>query len=79
MEHPTRGLDIESAEYVWSRILQRRKDGSAIVFASADLDELLIYSDRIVVFFSGRVIKVLDAATTDGEELGYLIGGSERS
>jgi simple sugar transport system ATP-binding protein len=79
MEHPTRGLDIESAEYVWSRILQRRQDGSAIVFASADLDELLIYSDRIVVFFSGRVNKVLDAATTDGEELGYLIGGSERA
>jgi simple sugar transport system ATP-binding protein len=79
MEHPTRGLDIESAEYVWSRILQRREDGTAIVFASADLDELLIYSDRILVFFSGRVIKVLDATATDGEELGYLIGGRERS
>lgn len=79
MEHPTRGLDIESAEYVWSKILQRREDRTSIVFASADLDELLTYSDRILVCFSGRVFRSLDATATDGEELGYLIGGKERA
>lgn len=78
MEHPTRGLDIESAEYIWSKILQRREEGTAVVFASADLDELLTYSDRILVFFSGRVIKTVDAIETDREALGYLIGGRER-
>jgi simple sugar transport system ATP-binding protein len=77
MEHPTRGLDIESAEWVWTRLLERRDAGTAIVFASADLDELLRYSDRIVVFFSGDVLKVLDARRTSGEELGHLIGGRE--
>ncbi|MEA1903938.1 MAG: ATP-binding cassette domain-containing protein [Actinomycetota bacterium] len=79
MEHPTRGLDIESAEYVWSKILQRRSRRTSIVFASADLDELLTYSDRILVCFSGNIIKMLEADDTDGEELGYLIGGKERS
>lgn len=78
MEHPTRGLDLESAEYIWSKILRRREEGTAVVFASADLDELLTYSDRILVFFSGRVIKTLDANETDREALGYLIGGRER-
>lgn len=78
MEHPTRGLDLESAEYIWSKILRRREEGTAVVFASADLDELLTYSDRILVFFSGRVIKTLDANDTDREALGYLIGGRER-
>jgi simple sugar transport system ATP-binding protein len=77
MEHPTRGLDIESAQWVWTRLLERRDDGTAIVFASADLDELLRYSDRILVFFSGEVLKVLDARRTTGEELGHLIGGKE--
>jgi simple sugar transport system ATP-binding protein len=77
MEHPTRGLDIGSADWVWGRLLERRGDGTAIVFASADLDELLRYSDRILVFFSGEVLKVLDARTTTGEELGHLIGGKE--
>ena len=77
MEHPTRGLDIESAEWVWGRLLERRTDGTAIVFASADLDELLRYSDRIAVFFAGRVIAVVDAADTSPEQLGHLIGGKE--
>jgi simple sugar transport system ATP-binding protein len=77
MEHPTRGLDIESADWVWTQLLARRESGTAIVFASADLDELLRYSDRIAVFFAGRVLKTVDAATTTPEELGYLIGGKE--
>jgi simple sugar transport system ATP-binding protein len=77
MEHPTRGLDIESADWVWTQLLERRDAGTAIVFASADLDELLRYSDRILVFFAGEVLKVLDARATSGEELGHLIGGKE--
>ncbi|HEX9123975.1 MAG TPA: ATP-binding cassette domain-containing protein, partial [Actinomycetota bacterium] len=76
MEHPTRGLDIESAAWVWTRLLERLGTGTAIVFASADLDELLKYSDRILVFFAG-VLKAVDARETSGEELGHLIGGKE--
>ncbi len=78
MEHPTRGLDIESANWVWGQLLARRVDGTAIMFASADLDELLRYSNRILVFFAGRVIAELDADRTDIEELGFLIGGKVR-
>jgi len=77
MEHPTRGLDIESADWVWTKLLERRDEGTAIVFASTDLDELLRYSDRILVFFAGQVLRVLDAHETSGEELGHLIGGKE--
>jgi ABC-type uncharacterized transport system ATPase subunit len=79
LEHPTRGLDVGSAIYVWQRLLDRRGDGTSIVFASADLDELLRYSDRIVVFFAGDAFAVRSASETDGEELGYLIGGKERA
>ncbi len=78
MEHPTRGLDIESANWVWGQLLARRADGTSIMFASADLDELLRYSNRILVFFSGKVIAELDADKTDVEELGFLIGGKVR-
>ena len=78
MEHPTRGLDIESADWIWTQLLERRDQGTAIVFSSADLDELLRYSDRILVFFSGQVLRSLDGRATTGEELGRLIGGKER-
>jgi ABC-type uncharacterized transport system ATPase subunit len=75
MEHPTRGLDIESADWVWSQLLARREQGTAIVFASADLDELLRYSDRILVFYAGRALAVVDARQADVDRIGHLIGG----
>jgi len=75
MEHPTRGLDIESAEYIWSLLLRRTPEGTAIIFTSSDLDELLDRSDRILVFFGGRVARALDARRTTVEQLGELIGG----
>ncbi len=75
LEHPTRGLDIESAIYMWDKLKERCRNGTSIFFISADLDEILRYSDRILVFFSGHVSKPLDAATTSLEQLGQLIGG----
>lgn len=77
MEHPTRGLDIESADWVWTQLLRRRESGTAIIFASADLDELLRYSDRIIVFFGGTVFRVMDASHLNGDRLGHLIGGRD--
>jgi simple sugar transport system ATP-binding protein len=78
MEHPTRGLDIESAGWVWEQLLERRNDGTGIIFSSVDLDELLRYSDRIAVFFAGHIIDVVDASATDADELGHLIGGRRK-
>jgi len=78
LEHPTRGLDIESTLYIWGKLLKRRKQGAAIIFASADLDEVLQYSDRILVFFGGRVIETVKSSETNVEQLGYLIGGKKQ-
>jgi len=75
LEHPTRGLDIESAIYMWGKLKERCKEGASIFFISADLEEVLQYSDRILVFFSGHVSPPLDASTTTLDQLGQLIGG----
>ncbi len=75
MEHPTRGLDIESTIYIWSKLKDRCQQGTSIIFMSADLDEVLRYSDKVVVFFNGKVSHPLDAKNTSVDELGLLIGG----
>jgi simple sugar transport system ATP-binding protein len=75
LEHPTRGLDIESTMWVWSQLLERRQRGTAIIFYSADLDEVHEYSDRILVFSGGKVAEPLDAKQTSAHQLGELIGG----
>ena len=75
LEHPTRGLDIESAIYIWNKLKERCQKGTSILFVSSDLEEILQYSDRVLVFFSGRVTPALDASTLNTEKLGELIGG----
>jgi ABC-type uncharacterized transport system ATPase subunit len=61
--------------WVWNQLLERRRHGTAILFSSADLDEIFQYSDRILVFSGGRVAKALRAKETSVEQLGELIGG----
>ncbi len=75
LEHPTRGLDIESAIYMWGKLKERCKQGASIFLISADLEEILQYSDRILVFFSGKVSPPLEASNTTLDQLGQLIGG----
>ncbi len=77
LEHPTRGLDIESTMDLWGKLKERCAGGAAIIFISADLDEILQYSDRVLVFFAGQVSAPLDAATLSAERLGLLIGGRD--
>ena len=75
VEHPTRGLDVESSAYIWSKLKERCSKGAAVVFISADLDEILQYSDRIIVFFAGRVSPPIESEGLGTDELGRLIGG----
>jgi ABC-type uncharacterized transport system ATPase subunit len=75
LEHPTRGLDIRSTDYIWELLYERRNAGTAILFISADLDEIIDRSDRIAVFSGGVMSRIVEANKTSAEELGYLIGG----
>ena len=75
LENPTRGLDVHSARNIWNLLLERRRAGAAIVFSSPDLDEIVEYSDRVMVFSSGRWTMVDDPARINAHELGLLIGG----
>ena len=75
LDHPTRGLDIESSMYIWSKMKQRCSEGASIIFISSDLEEVLQYSDRILVFFGGKVSRPLNASQVTVDQLGQLIGG----
>jgi general nucleoside transport system ATP-binding protein len=75
LEQPTRGLDVDSSRWIWQQLLASRNSGTAIIFSSPDLDELVTYSDRILVFCAGWVHEVSDVGGTTIDELGWLICG----
>jgi ABC-type uncharacterized transport system ATPase subunit len=75
LEHPMRGLDMESAIDIWNKLRDYCRDGTSLFFTSSDLEEVMRYSDRILVFFGGKVSRALDAEKTSVEQLGQMIGG----
>lgn len=75
LEHPTRGLDIESTIWVWQQLIARCEGGTAILFMSSDLDEIMQYSDRVIVFSGGQLSAPMDVAELSAIRLGQMIGG----
>ena len=63
LENPTRGLDIRSGHWVWQYLRDQLPQETCIIFSSPELDEIIHYSDRILVFHDGDI--VMDSAVTD--------------
>jgi len=81
LDQPTRGLDVGSIEFIHRRVVQMRDRGVAILLISAELDEVMELSDRIMVIYRGKLVGERDARTADKNEIGLLMatGGEERA
>ncbi len=74
--HPTRGVDIGAQAAIWEKLRAARDAGLAVLLISADLEELIGLSDRILVMFDGRINARLTPAEATPELLGtYMTGG----
>jgi simple sugar transport system ATP-binding protein len=70
--NPTRGLDVAAAREIQQRLAHESRRGMAVVYYSADLDELLDVADRMLVLFDGRVTEV----TRDRDAIGRAMLGA---
>jgi len=73
LDQPTRGLDVGSIEYVHQLVLQMRAEGRAVLIISADLEELFLIADRIVVLYRGQIVANMPVETTSVEQVGYYM------
>lgn len=67
---PTRGVDIGAIEYIHSLIIKKRDEGCAILLISADLDELMRVSDRMITIFEGRITGEFVTVSAKASEVG---------
>ncbi|MEI7541055.1 MAG: ABC transporter ATP-binding protein [Actinomycetes bacterium] len=74
--HPTRGVDVGAQGAIWEELRRAREKGMAIVLISADLEELIGMSDRLLVMLRGVVTAELDPAKTTPEQLGSAMTGA---
>jgi general nucleoside transport system ATP-binding protein len=73
--NPTHGLDIPSTEFVYRKLLERKKNMGATLLVSEDLDELLLLCDRIGVMFRGELVGVLGRNEFDKYQIGKWMAG----
>jgi simple sugar transport system ATP-binding protein len=74
---PTRGVDVGAAELIHARLLALRGEGAGILLISADLDEIRLLSDRILVMSGGRIAGEVNPAAADERGLSLLMAGAE--
>jgi len=56
LEQPTRGLDVQSAAYIWSNLVDSKSKKQVTIFSSVDIDEIYGYSDYIVCFYNDNIV-----------------------
>jgi simple sugar transport system ATP-binding protein len=73
---PTRGIDVGSEEMVHNLLRDVRDEGKAVFLTSADLDEIVKLSNRILVIYNGELVAhFTDVSGISGKDLGpYMLG-----
>jgi simple sugar transport system ATP-binding protein len=74
---PSRGLDVGATEYVHAQLLEQRRDGTAILMISEDLDEVMALSDRIAVIHDGEIMDIVPRDEATPQKLGLLMAGEK--
>jgi ABC-type sugar transport system ATPase subunit len=57
LDEPTRGIDQGSRAQIRATVARMKNDGCGVILVESDLEELMSWSDTIVVLSGGRFVK----------------------
>jgi general nucleoside transport system ATP-binding protein len=77
VSQPTRGVDIGATEFIHRKLIELRDAGCAVLLVSAELEEVLSLSDRVIVIYEGRSVGEVDPKTVGEEEIGLMMTGGQ--
>ncbi|HKS42751.1 MAG TPA: ABC transporter ATP-binding protein [Blastocatellia bacterium] len=77
VSQPTRGVDIGATEFIHRKLIELRDAGAAVLLVSAELDEVMSLSDRVIVIYEGRIVGEVDPRTVSEEEIGLMMTGGQ--
>jgi len=72
---PTRGVDIGAIEFIHRKLVALRDEGCAVLLVSAELDEVMSLSDRLLVIHQGRIAGEVDPGVAKAADIGLLMTG----
>jgi signal transduction histidine kinase len=77
LDEPTANLGVRESKQVEDLIQKLHKQGTTILLACHDIDQMFRIADRIVVLRQGKVVAQLDPARTHPDDVVALLSGQE--
>jgi ABC-type sugar transport system ATPase subunit len=69
-DEPTRGVDVGAKADILEEVRRlAREEGVAVILVSSETEEVIAYSDRILVMAGGRVVDEFDASKVSDNDL----------
>jgi len=62
LDEPTRGVDVGGRADIHELVRDAARAGTAVIFSSTELDEVLDLADVVVTMFGGRIVSVIPRA-----------------
>ncbi|WP_433296147.1 sugar ABC transporter ATP-binding protein [Pseudonocardia sp. CA-142604] len=81
LDEPTRGIDVGAKAQIQALVAEQARQGTAVVFISAELDEVVRLSDRVLVLRDRRPVAQLAGEDVELDRVMELIatGGGARA
>jgi ABC-type sugar transport system ATPase subunit len=77
LDEPTRGVDVSARAEIHAEIRRLADSGSSVLFASSELEEVLMLADRIIVMHDGGIAGELAAREATEVAIMHLATGGK--
>ena len=78
LDEPSVGVDIAAKVEIYNLIGELVERGAGVIVLSSDIEELLGITDRILVFYRGRIVREFQSSQANQQQvLGEVTGASE--
>ena len=75
LDEPTRGIDVGAKIEIMAEVMALCDNGMAVVFSSSEMDEILRYSDRVVVLRDRTKVGEMAGGDADETKVFQIIAG----
>jgi ABC-type uncharacterized transport system ATPase subunit len=73
VSQPTRGVDIGAIEFIHRKLVALRDAGCAVLLVSAELEEVMSLSDRLLIIHNGHIVGEVNPKIATATEVGLLM------
>jgi len=79
LDEPTRGVDIEAKHQIYEIIAELAAEGTAVIVASSEMEELMHICDRLLMMKDGAIVGECSVADTSLADVMAIVMGNSTS